>query len=63
MTRQQKKDDNLIRALEDYATSIDKVYDIIYDLIDKKCWKKDVSFVMSKHKEKLRRLEIRLKTY
>ena len=63
MTRQQKKEDNIIKTLEEYSTSLDEVYDIIYDLIDKKCWKTDVSFVMSKHKEKLKRLEIKLKAY
>ena len=61
--QQQRKEDNLIKTLEEYATSLEEVYDVVYDLIDKKCWKTDVSFVMSKHKEKLKRLEIKLKTF
>lgn len=63
MTKEKRKTENLIRAIEEYSNSTDKVVDIIYKLIDKECRKTDVSFEMSKHKQKLKRLENLLKTY
>lgn len=63
MTKEKRKTENLIRAIEEYSNSTDKVVDIIYELIDKECRKTDVSVEMSKHKQKLKRLENLLKTY
>ncbi len=63
MTKEKRKTESLIRAVEEYSNSTDKVVDIIYELIDKECRKTDVSFEMSKHKQKLKRLENLLKTY
>ena len=63
MTKEERKTENLIKAIEEYSNSTDKVVDIIYKLIDKDCRKTDVSLEMSKHKQKLKRLENLLKTY
>ena len=63
MTKEERKTENLVKALEEYNNTTDKVVDIIYKLIDKECRKTDVSFEMSKHKQKLKRLENLLKTY
>ena len=63
MTEKERKENNLIEALENYIQSIDEVRDIIYELIDKKCRKTDVSCIMSKHKAKLKRLETNLKIF
>lgn len=63
MTLKERKEENLIKALEDYVASIDEVCDTIYNLIDKKCYKTDVSYVMSKHKTRLKRLEMKLKLF
>jgi len=63
MTAKERKENNTIKALEDYIDSINDVSDIIYSLIDGKCRKTDVSYVMSKHKAKLRRLETNLKVF
>ena len=63
MTKEERKKENLILAVEEYNNSIDDVVDSVYKLIDKECWKTDVSSAMSKHKQKLKRLENLLKTY
>lgn len=63
MTLKERKEENLIKALEDYVATTDEVCDIIYNLIDKKCYKTDVSYVMSKHKARLKRLEAKLKLF
>ena len=63
MTSKERKENNLIEALESYIQSIDDVSDIIYKLIDGNCRKTDVSYVMSKHKAKLKRLETNLKIF
>lgn len=63
MTLQEKREESLIRTLEDYASSINDVYDKVYELIDKKCRKTDVSYVMSRHKQKLKKLETKLKQF
>lgn len=63
MTKEERKTENLTKAVEEYSNSTDKVVDIIYKLIDKECRKTNVSIEMSKHKQKLKRLENLLKTY
>lgn len=63
MKRDENKKERLIKAVEEYNNSIDSVIDYTYKLIDGNCHKTDVSFVMSRHKEKLKKLESLLKTY
>lgn len=63
MTTKERKENNLITALEEYIKTIDDVSDIIYKLIDGECKKTDVSYIMSKHKAKLKRLETNLKIF
>lgn len=63
MTKKERKENNLITALEEYIKTIDDVSDIIYKLIDGECKKTDVSYIMSKHKAKLKRLETNLKIF
>lgn len=52
-----KKETKLTNALEEYNNSSIEVIDVIYELIDGNKDKSSVSIVMTKHKEKLRKLE------
>lgn len=63
MTSKEKKENTLINALEKYTNSTEKVRDIVYDLVDGKCRKTDVSYIISMHKARLKRLEILLKNF
>lgn len=51
----------LVKALEEYNNSSTNAIDAIYDLIDGKKRKSSISTIMTKHKEKLKKIEKYLK--
>lgn len=63
MTREQRKQNNLINAIEECDTEMTNVVDVVYKLIDKEATKRDVNYQMNRFKERLKRLDIQLKNF
>ena len=63
MTREQRKQNNLINAIEECDTEMTNVVDTLYKLIDKEATKRDVNYQMNRFKERLKRLDIQLKNF
>lgn len=63
MTREQRKQNNLINAIEECDTEMANVVDVVYKLIDKEATKRDVNYQMNRFKERLKRLDIQLKNF
>lgn len=63
MTREQRKQNNLINAIEECDTEMTNVVDTVYKLIDKEATKRDVNYQMNRFKERLKRLDIQLKNF
>jgi len=63
MTIKERKKQNLESALYDYINTVEETEDIVIKLIDNQCTKHDIISTMSKHREKLKRLEMLIKKY
>lgn len=63
MTIQERKKKTLESALYDYMNTIEETEDIVIKLIDGECTKHDIISTMSKHRAKLKRLEMLIKKY
>lgn len=63
MTREQRKQNNLINAIEECDTEMANLVDTVYKLIDKEATKRDVNYQMNRFKERLKRLDIQLKNF
>ena len=63
MTIKERKKQTIEKALYDYLNYTERVEDIVTSLIDGECTKHDIIYTFSKHKDKLKKLEMLIKKF